>query len=1024
MHELDLVDNGEQRWVSDPLSSCNYLISPDFCLRPGSATVNLLLDSCTLCYSTLSTPIPKMSLQPPSHTALVVRSLPTVTAKEREKILKDVEYNVFAFPAGLLTCDFLSDSGTSAMTDVQWSALMRGDESYGRNWGYYCLLDAFRDIFERGSQHQQCAINEVLTGGGRNVAEFYRTKLLGSSSQGGFINGGGHQLERPNFFIVPQGRCAETLLFSTMSTMIAEAQSAGVPTDSSVIISNGFFDTTGANAAAAGFQLQTFTQPGLTDPFPENLTGKSNNFKGNLDLEATKVFLTENPGRVAMILVTITNNWAAAQPVSMANIRGAAALAKEANVPLFFDACRFAENAYFIQRYEEGYSNREIVDIVQEMFSYVDGFTISLKKDGLANMGGVLCFRDEGIFAQKYKGAGMMLKERQILCYGNDSYGGMSGRDLMAAAAGLYQVTNQSYLGGRITQVQHFAQKLQANGISVLSPPGGHAVYLDMDAFFFGCNRKPEDFASVGFTLQLIQDYGIRAAEAGPFGWAYDLKSPDDPERAKIPNLVRFAVPRHVYSDEHIDYTVAAIKELYERRHTSIPNVVITRGKNMRLRHFSAGLKPIMPVLVGSSGTWFEEASKQLGNLFQAVGLNDEGKKELSNALALVTGEWGQTPVQSSSTASSWISSVGNDGSPIEFSVAIDPATGEAELRLLTEAQPSSSLIQHQNDTTPVWADLTSAALNLNNSIAENYSPSVSLNRFHKIQDLFIPSTHPTTKIKMAVWHSFAYSHRKGPQWKLYLDPSNSPQGPLPATREAFTRLGLAPAWSQVESILGPGDSVIYFSLDLTSTANDSARVKVYISHQPDNDATPTLRSVSASIAQKHNTLCANYPHSGIDTYEIQRFIAAMAGPEDFNANPTKKKPLLSCFAFTAAANDPVHTTNGITNDTNTKPILVNTTVHFPMDAYVTDDKEAKRRIDAYYDSVGVHGGDVAEAEAKERYRKVLSAVQRRPLDGGRGIHAWVSLKQSLGGNGRKGVENTFYLGFEMFSGRCRPCLV
>ena len=160
----------------------------------------------------------------------------------------------------------------------------------------------------------------------------------------------------------------------------------------------------------------------------------------------------------------------------------------------------------------------------------------------------------------------MLLKERQILCYGNDSYGGMSGRDLMAAAAGLYQVTNQSYLGGRITQVQQFAQKLQANGIAVLSPPGGHAVYLDMDAFFFGCNRKPEDFASVGFTLQLIKDYGIRAAEAGPFGWAYDLKKPDDPERAKIPNLVRFAVPRHVYSDEHINYTVAAIKELYDRK--------------------------------------------------------------------------------------------------------------------------------------------------------------------------------------------------------------------------------------------------------------------------------------------------------------------------------------------------------------------------------------------------------------------------------------------------------------------------
>lgn len=296
---------------------------------------------------------------------------------------------------------------------------MRGDESYGRNWGYYCLLDAFRDIFERGSRREH-AIDRILTG--KADVEFYQTKLL-VSAQGGFVNGGRYQLERPNFFIVPQGRCAETLLFSTMSAMIAEGQyhsEHGKPT----IISNGFFDTTGANAAAAGFQLQVFTQPGLTDPFPQELIGRKNNFKGNLDLAATEAFLDENPGQVSMILVTITNNWAAAQPVSMGNIRDAAALAKRKSVPLFFDACRFAENAYFIQRYEDGYADKSIATIVQEMFSYADGFTISLKKDGLANMGGVLCFRDRGLFAQRYEGIGMLLKERQILCYGNDSYGG------------------------------------------------------------------------------------------------------------------------------------------------------------------------------------------------------------------------------------------------------------------------------------------------------------------------------------------------------------------------------------------------------------------------------------------------------------------------------------------------------------------------------------------------------------------------------------------------------------------------
>lgn len=297
---------------------------------------------------------------------------------------------------------------------------MRGDESYGRNWGYYCLLEAFRDIFERGSRRQD-AMDRILTG--KVDVEFYQTTLL-TSSHGGFVNGGRYQLERPNFFIVPQGRCAETLLFSTMSAMIAEGHVPHAGGKKPIIISNGFFDTTGANAAAAGFQLQVFTQPGLTDPFPNELVGKTNNFKGNLDLAATEAFLDANPGQVSMLLVTITNNWAAAQPVSMANMRGAAALAKRKDIPLFFDACRFAENAYFIQRYEEGYADVSIAEIVQEMFEYAEGFTISLKKDGLANMGGVLCFRDQGLFAQRYEGIGMHMKERQILCYGNDSYGG------------------------------------------------------------------------------------------------------------------------------------------------------------------------------------------------------------------------------------------------------------------------------------------------------------------------------------------------------------------------------------------------------------------------------------------------------------------------------------------------------------------------------------------------------------------------------------------------------------------------
>jgi tryptophanase len=392
------------------------------------------------------------TLRPPSHNALVVRTVPEVTPEDREKILEDVGYNIFAYPAGLVTCDFLSDSGTSAMMDVQWAAckcdqtqhqlppicskfprsifvetpsdvrllmrklaVMRGNESYGRDWGYYCLLDAFRDIFERGKNHQR--IFDKIVAGPLD-ADYYRSTVL-VPHQGGLVNGGRHQLERPNFFIAPKGRCAKNFLFSAMSGVIAQ----GTSKTSYAIISNGFLDTTGAHAEKAGFKLQTLIQPGLNEPFPGHLIGKRNPFKGNLDVTAAEAYIKSNPDKVAMVLTTITNNWAAGQPVSMENIRSTAAVAKRHGIPFFFDACRFAENAFFIHEYEHGYADKSIPEIVQEMFSYVDGFTISLKKNGLANMGGVLCFRDQGAFAKKYPFAGEQIKERQILTYGNDSCG-------------------------------------------------------------------------------------------------------------------------------------------------------------------------------------------------------------------------------------------------------------------------------------------------------------------------------------------------------------------------------------------------------------------------------------------------------------------------------------------------------------------------------------------------------------------------------------------------------------------------
>ncbi|KAI1385611.1 beta-eliminating lyase [Hypoxylon trugodes] len=882
---------------------------------------------------------------PPSHSAVVVRSLLNVTPEEREEILKDVEYNVFAFPAGLITCDYLSDSGASAMTDVQWAALMRGDESYGRNWGYYCLLEAFRDTFERGD-NQDRAFQSILTG--TADSKFYRSKLL-VPYEDGFVNGGSHQLERPNFFIVPQGRCAEALLFSTLGGVLAgESQTKG---SNRVIISNGFFDTTGANATVAGFELQTFTQPGLSDPFPQGLIGKSNKFKGNLDITATENFLDENPGRVSLIVMTITNNWAAAQPVSMANIRDASLLAKRNEIPFFFDACRFAENAMFVRDCETGYSDKTIPEIVKEMFSYVDGFTISLKKDGLSNMGGVLCFRDKGLLARKYEGIGLQLKERQILLYRNDSYDAMSGRDLMAAAAGLYEGTKEYYLRNRISQVQSFAQKLLANGISVLSPPGGHAVYLDMDEFFYGCDRKLDGFASVGFTLELIKDYGIRAAEVGPFGWEWDKKSPE--ERKKIPNLVRFAVPRQVSSDQHIDYTVAAIKELYNRRHT-IPNVEISRGKNMRLRHFQCGLKPV-PVESGINGTYYSEAKRQISHLSRATGQDETAKEQLLDALRLSMGTWGQYSIPEEPGVSGWLSNVSNDGAPFEYSVQIDQRTGKAQLRFLVEAQPEGNTL----------TQLRQSTMYLNADVAQHYGTTVSLSRFGLIYDLFIPSN---PEGKFVAWHSCALA-KGGPDWKIYLNPAASGQDEaLSVTRKAFKRLGLESSWDLLERIMTPNDSIRYFSLDLSD--DEDARVKVYVAH-PDASA--------SEIARKNMTICPD-----TSSYEIERFFDVMAGG---SLGPYNSKSVLSCFAFTSKAPN--------------KPIG---TVHFPIVSHVKHDGEVQERVEKYLNAIS------APTAYREKYRGIVGAVQRRPLDQGRGIHAWVSLKQDS-----KGVSNTFYVSPELF---------
>ncbi|MFW9969269.1 MAG: tryptophanase [Candidatus Odinarchaeota archaeon] len=522
----------------------------------------------------------------PANKPLVVRTIKQVTREQREYALKKTEYSMFSFPADLTFVDFLSDSGSGTMTDFQWAALFHGDESYARNKGYYVLLEAIRDTFERGENPKK-SINLILSGE-TNIKKLI-DELYITSYEGGFVNGGIYQLTRPNAFIVPQGRCAEHLLFSTIAPIIKEKNDIKY-----YIPNNGHFDTTEANIVANGIVAVNLFSKNLFDDFPYDEMDKTNPFKGNMDIEGLENLIQEKGVEaIPLIYLTITNNTAAGQPVSMKNIKEVHKIAKKYEIPLFFDGCRFAENAHFIKEFEEGYKNRSIQKIVQEMFSYVEGFTISFKKDGLANIGGFLCFRDKSLFYNKFsinQDIGIRLKERQILTFGNDSYGGMSGRDIMALAAGLYEVVKEPYLNERKAHVRDFAKKLAQNGIPVILPAGGHAVYINMNKFFEGTNMKIEDFGGVGFTIELLRLYGIRAVELGPFAFEWDKKTPE--QRKGILNLVRFALPRNVYNISHIDYAVAAITELYKNK-DKIPKVKISRGAELRLRHFQTGLQPI-----------------------------------------------------------------------------------------------------------------------------------------------------------------------------------------------------------------------------------------------------------------------------------------------------------------------------------------------------------------------------------------------------------------------------------------------
>lgn len=536
-----------------------------------------------------------LNVKTPRSFTYVTRNIPEVTVEQRERALKATHYNEFAFPAGMLTIDMLSDSGTTAMTDVQWSTMFLGDESYGRNKGYYVLLDAFRDIFERGGEKNWKKSIDLIRTDCHDIEKLMNELYL-CEYEGGFFNGGAAQLERPNTFLIQQGRAAESVLFE----MVKKIMSARHPGKVFTIPSNGHFDTTEGNIKQMGSIPRNLYNKELLYEVPAGGKYEKNPFKGDMDVKKLEELIeTVGPENVPLIYTTITNNTVCGQAVSMKSIRETAKIAAKYDIPFMFDVARWAENCYFIKVNEEGYADKSIAEIATEMFSYCDGFTMSAKKNGHANMGGMLAFRDKGRFWRKFSDfnpdgtvktdVGVLLKVKQISCYGNDSYGGMSGRDIMALAAGLYEECNFNYQEARVQQCEYLAQGFYKAGIKgVILPAGGHGVYINMTEFFDG-KRGHETFAGQGFSIELIRRYGIRTSELGDYSMEYDLKTPEQQE--ELCNVVRFAVNRSMWSQEHMDYVIAAVKALYEDRE-SIPNMRIVKGRTLPMRHFHAFLEP------------------------------------------------------------------------------------------------------------------------------------------------------------------------------------------------------------------------------------------------------------------------------------------------------------------------------------------------------------------------------------------------------------------------------------------------
>ncbi len=446
----------------------------------------------------------------------VVEPLRRTTREEREELIRKAGFNVFNLPAEAIYVDLLTDSGTSAMSDNQWAGLMLGDESYAGSRNYYHFEETVRDIF--GFKH-----------------------------------------------IIPthQGRVAENLLFSTILK------------EGMVIPNNIHFDTTRANVEYNGGKALDLVIDEAYDPHIDHP------FKGNIDLEKLERAVEEyGPERIPLVLLTITNNSGGGQPVSLENIRQTRQLLNKYGIPLFFDACRFAENCYFIKEREQGYQNKPIKEIAREIFSHGDGCTMSAKKDGLVNIGGFIGINNDELAAQ--------ITNRLILIEGFPTYGGLAGRDLEAISRGLQEVLNEDYLNYRISQVRHLGQMLEENQVPILKPIGGHAIYLNAREFL--AHIPQHQYPAQALTVALYREAGIRAVEIG--GLMFGHKDPQTGKEV-YPELemVRLAIPRRVYTTQHMVYVAEAISNIYRNRE-QVKGFKITYEAPV-LRHFTVRLEEI-----------------------------------------------------------------------------------------------------------------------------------------------------------------------------------------------------------------------------------------------------------------------------------------------------------------------------------------------------------------------------------------------------------------------------------------------